>query len=269
MRLATSFATLHAKGFYVSPLREPEFQGQTRAMKWALSLLFWVVFANSLASEPLRVFAAASLKGPLDQAVRAYSEQTGIEVRVSYAASSLLARQIAQGARADVFWSANRAWMDYLALQEIVAVPREVLGNSIVLAGAEISGDPVPAVCDRARIVTARTDAVPLGQYAKEALDALDLWPLPKGCLVETDNARLALVSVARGEIAAGILYASDVRQTGLTIWQELPTPAPIIYPLASVRDEGAALVDFLSSPAGLAPFWQAGFVPTKEADNG
>ena len=226
-----------------------------------VALLICLALPSNAGSEPLRVFAAASLKGPLDQAVATFQKETEQEVRVSYAASSLLARQIVQGARADVFWSANAVWVDYLQ-NEIQLRDIEVpLGNAIVLAGTNGAPDGADALCQTGRLVTARTDAVPLGQYTKAGLASAGNWPLPKGCLIETDNARAALIAVLRGEAVAGYLYASDAEQAGLDVLRTLPVPEPVIYPLAALSEEGEHLVAFLSSSAGLAPFLEAGFL--------
>ena len=226
-----------------------------------LIALICLAFPHLAAAEVVRVSAAASLKGPLDQAVEAFEAKTGHSVRVSYAASSLLARQIVQGAQADVFWSANQVWMEYLADEGFVDASVSPLRNGIALASTANAQADIVAMCMTGRIATARTDAVPLGQYVKSALQASGDWPLPSGCLIETDNARAALIAVLRGEVAAGFLYTSDIAQNGLQTVAVLTPPEPVLYPLAALSGAGAEVVDFLQSDAGLAPFLAAGFL--------
>lgn len=227
-------------------------------MKWlTLSWLLYVLPALCVA-DPVRVFAAASLKGPLDQVVAEYESATGTTVRVAYGASSTLARQIQLGAPADLFWSANARWMDTLIGSGHVGQATVPLGNQLVLAG---TGDAlqIGALCDINRIATARVSSVPLGLYAQAALKAQGRWPLPPGCLIQTDNARAATVLVTRGEAAAGLLYHSDALQSGLNVWETIPTPEPIAYPLAAMTSAGAPLLDFLIQST--QPFQRAGFL--------
>ncbi|WP_147125655.1 molybdate ABC transporter substrate-binding protein [Shimia ponticola] len=229
-------------------------------MRALILILICLVCPQMSAADVLRVSAAASLKGPLDQAVTEFEAQTGHSVRVSYAASSLLARQIVQGAQADVFWSANQVWIEYLSDQGVIIETAAPLRNGIALASNQTLGSDIAALCETGRIVTARTDAVPLGQYVKSALSASGDWPLPSGCLVETDNARAALIAVLRGEVAAGFLYSSDIAQNGLTTVSVLDPPEPVLYPIASLSPAGAEISAFLQSDAGLRPFLTVGF---------
>ena len=170
----------------------------------------------------LTVFAAASLKEALDDAAAAYRKQTGVPVRVSYAASSALARQIEQGAPADVFFSADLEWMDYLQQRNRldVATRRSLLGNRLVLIAPRASKARVDlnrpatllAALGGGRLAIGQTRTVPAGKYAKASLESLSLWSGVRPRLAESESVRAALMLVARGETPLGIVYASDAK---------------------------------------------------------
>ena len=170
----------------------------------------------------LTVFAAASLKEALDEAAAAYRKQTGVPVRVSYAASSALARQIEQGAPADVFFSADLEWMDYLQKRNRldVATRRSLLGNRLVLIAPRASKAQVDlkrpatllAALGGGRLAIGQTRTVPAGKYAKASLESLSLWNGVRPRLAESESVRAALMLVARGETPLGIVYASDAK---------------------------------------------------------
>jgi len=229
------------------------------------------------AEQPLTVFAAASLKTALDEANRAFTAETGVPVRTSYAASSALAKQIAEGAPADVFASADVDWMDDLGARKLVLAGTRIdlLGNRLVVVARKDS--PVSALALDARsflaalgerrLAVAEVGAVPAGRYAKAALRSLDLWDALRSHLAMVENVRAALRLVARGETPLGIVYASDavadpeVRVVATFPAQSHPT---IVYPFAAtaggnVQPAGSYL-EFLQGPSARAIFEKQGF---------
>ena len=228
---------------------------------------------------PLTVFAAASLKESLDEAAAAYEKSTGQAVRVSYAASSALARQIEQGAPADAFLSADLDWMDYLQQRELIDTDtrRNLLGNTLVLI-APASGDtkPValkpgidllPRLGGHGRIALALTASVPAGKYAKAAFTSLGTWNALAPRVAEAENVRAALMLVARGETPLGVVYGSDARaQPAVRVVATFPenTHPPIVYPVARIaasrHPEAAKFVRWLSTPAAARIFRTHGF---------
>ena len=176
----------------------------------------------ALADDTVVVFAAASLRNALDDVVAGYHAATGKAVTVSYAGSSTLARQIEQGAPADIFFSADRDWMTYLSDRKLIATDTErtLLGNEIVLIAPRDSGagnvaignglDLAPLLGADGRLAMANVEAVPAGKYGKAALMNLGGWDKVAGRIVEADNVRAALAFVASGEAPLGIVYATD-----------------------------------------------------------
>ena len=225
----------------------------------------------------LTVFAAASLKEALDEAAAAYRRQTGVPVRVSYAASSALARQIEQGAPADVFFSADLEWMDYLQQRNRldVATRRSLLGNRLVLIAPRASKARVDlnrpatllAALGGGRLAIGQTRTVPAGKYAKASLESLSLWSGVRPRLAESESVRAALMLVARGETPLGIVYASDAKsEPDVRVVATFPEDShpPIVYPVAALRGARAAqaarFVQWLASPAADALFTKRGF---------
>ena len=229
--------------------------------------------------DPLLVFAAASLKESMDAAAAAHAETGGPRVQVSYAASSALARQIEQGAPADVFVSADLDWMDWLGEQGLIepASRRDLLGNDLVLI-APAGGDAAPldpgagteAVLARlggGRMAMALVDSVPAGKYGREAFESLGMWDALAPRVAESDSVRAALMLVARGEAPLGVVYASDaVAEPRVRVVATFPPGShqEIVYPVARVaasRLQGAAgFIEWLDSPAAAAIFRRHGF---------
>lgn len=228
---------------------------------------------------PLTVFAAASLKESLDEAAAAFGKATGQTVRVSYAGSSALARQIEQGAPADLFFSADRDWMDYLQQRGLIdrGSRRDLLGNSLVLV-APASSDTRPLVLKQGtdlsprlgrqgRLALALTASVPAGKYAKAAFTSLGMWPALAPRVAEAENVRAALTLVARGEAPLGVVYASDARaEPAVRVVAAFParSHAPIVYPIAKTANsrhpQANAFARWLAGPAAAEIFRQHGF---------
>lgn len=229
---------------------------------------------------PLTVFAAASLKESLDAAARAYERDGGVPVRVSYAASSALARQIAQGAPADVFVSADRDWMDDLERRGLLRAGsrRDLLGNTLVLIAPRAARIPPVALSRPASIATALGDgrlalaftaSVPAGKYARAAFESLGVWNALQPRVVESENVRAALLLVARSEARMGVVYASDARaEPRVRVLATFPARShpQIVYPVAVVafsrHPRAAGFAAWLRTPAANAIFRRHGLRP-------
>lgn len=249
---------------------------ERRAVVAGLACVIAALFAAApAAAEPVTVFAAASLKNALDDVGREYA-RTGGEARFSYAASSAIARQIEQGAPADIFVSADSEWMDYLARRRLIVASsrRDLLGNRLALiapANSRLSmrvvrGAPIARALGGGRLAVAGPD-VPAGKYARASLEALGVWSVVSGRLAQADNVRGALQFVARGESPLGIVYDTDARVEPRVRIVGLFPPAthpPIRYPAAvttsSRNPEAARFLAFMSSPRAAAIFRRYGF---------
>lgn len=229
------------------------------------------------ADKAVTVFAAASLKNALDEVGVAYAARTGAGARFAYAGSSALARQIEQGAPADIYISADSDWMDYLAGRKLIvtASRRDLLTNRLALiapANSKLSlrigkGMPLAKALGGGRLALAGPD-VPAGRYAKASLTRLGAWDSVSGKLAQAENVRAALQFVARGEAPLGIVYDTDakveprVRIVGL--FPDASHP-PIVYPAALVagssHPRASAFLSFLGGPEARAVFRKYGFV--------
>ena len=225
----------------------------------------------------LTVFAAASMKNALDDIDAAYTARTGVKIVVSYAASSALAKQIEQGAPADIFLSADTDWMDYAAARKTINEPTRVnlLGNSIVLIAPKDSGiDNVTIgrgfdlakLAGDGKVATGDVKAVPVGKYAKAALEKLGAWQAAEPKFAMAESVRAALTLVARGEAALGIVYSTDAKvEPGVKIVGTFPTDShpAIVYPVAATttaKAEAADYLAFLRSSAAKAVLEKYGF---------
>ena len=244
----------------------------------ALAILLGSNHAPALAQEKrLTVFAAASMKNALDDISAAYTAKSGIKIVASYAASSALAKQIEQGAPADIFASADTDWMDYTIGKKTINEPSRVnlLGNSLVLIAPKDSRlDKVaigPAfdlskLVGDGKIATGDVKSVPAGKYAKAALEKLGAWQAAEPKFAMTENVRAALALVARGEAPLGIVYSTDAKiEPGVKIVGTFPSDShpAIIYPVAATataKPEAAGYLAFLRSSAARTIFEKYGF---------
>jgi len=239
-------------------------------------LLATPAFAAPDAETPVTVFAAASLQGTLDRVGWVYVAQNAHPVRFSYGASSALARQVEQGAPADVFISADADWMDYLSKKKLIveASRRNLLSNHLALiapakANVSLTVDwkmPIGKALAGGRLAVAGPD-VPAGRYAQASLTKLGVWDQVKDHLAPAQNVRAALAFVARGEAPLGIVYDTDaMTEPGVKIVGLFPDSShpPIIYPGAVLT--GAAspnakpFLDSLTSRLEADVFRKAGF---------
>jgi len=244
----------------------------------ALALFLPLAFAASgAAAADVTVFAAASLKEALDEAVRRFDADAGHRTRVSYGASSALARQIERGAPADLFLSADVEWMDYLAARKLIDARSriELLSNRLVLispAGSDIEvairpDFPLGELLGTHRLAMADPDHVPAGRYAQSALETLGAWTGVSGRIARTENVRAALALVARRETPLGIVYRTDaLAERKVRIVAEFPVSSHprIVYPAAlsaSSRSPAAVqLLAFLHSKIARAIWEKHGF---------
>jgi molybdate transport system substrate-binding protein len=244
----------------------------------AFAILCGSAFSPALAQDKsLTVFAAASMKNALDDVDAAYTAKTGVKIVASYAASSALAKQIEQGAPADVFLSADTDWMDYATTKKAINEPTRVnlLGNSIVLIAPKESGISnvtigqgfdLSKLAGAGKIATGDVNAVPVGKYAKAALEKLGAWDAAAPKFAMAESVRAALTLVARQEAVLGIVYSTDAKvDPAVKIVGTFPADShpPIIYPVAATttaKMEAASYLAFLRSQAAKAIFEKYGF---------
>jgi len=241
------------------------------------SLILSILAAPAVAQDSLTVFAAASLKNALDDVDAEFAKAAGVKVTASYAASSALAKQIEQGAPADVFASADVDWMDYAQGKKLIKNDTRVnlLGNRLVLIAPKSSplgdvaiapGFDLAALAGDGRIVTGDVRAVPVGRYAKAALEKLGVWTAAAPKMAMSENVRAALALVARGEAPLGIVYETDSKvEAGVKIVGTFPTDShpAIVYPFAATaagKAQAERYLAFLRSAAAKAVFERYGF---------
>jgi len=229
------------------------------------------------AADAVTVFAAASLKTALDAVSAAWTAETQRKVTLSYAASSALAKQIEQGAPADVFLSADLDWMDYLVQKDLIdkASVTRLLGNTLVLIArkdssvkTEIAPDfPLADLIGEGRLAMGDVKSVPAGKYGQAALESLGVWAAVEGKLAQAENVRAALKLVATGEAPLGIVYGTDAHADAtVRVVGEFPASShpPIIYPVARIAGsqnaDAADFIAFLKSPKATDIFKAQGF---------
>ena len=225
----------------------------------------------------ITLFAAASLKNAIDDLNTIFTQRSNVKVSASYAASSALAKQIEQGAPADLIASADLAWIEYLDKNKLLkpGTRTNLLGNRLVLIAPKdspqgnVSIGPrfdLAGLAGNNRIVTADVRAVPVGRYAKAALEKLGSWTAAEPKFAMVDNVRAALLLVARGEAALGIVYETDAKvEPKVKIVGVFPANShpPIIYPAALTKDakpEATAYLNLLRSATGQVIFEKYGF---------
>jgi molybdate transport system substrate-binding protein len=251
-------------------------QNQIEAALRSILRLVAVLMLAPPARADVTVFAAASLKTALDEIAVDWTAATGTPIVMTYGGSAAMARQIGEGAPADLFISASVDWMDDLAARDLIRPEsrRNLLGNRLVLV-AHGSAPPVvledgldlAGLLGGGRLSMAMVASVPAGQYGAEALRNLGLWDQVKDRLAQSENVRAALHLVALGEAPLGVVYASDaVAEPGVSVVATFPETShrPIVYPAALMPDAGqeaAAFLDHLSSPEAVAVFTANAFI--------
>lgn len=249
---------------------------------WLAGWLGLLVAASAGAApaqqKALLVFAASSLTNVVDDLDQAFTVSTGIPVKASYAASSALAKQVEAGAPADVFFSADVDWVDYLDRRKLLkpGTRRDVVANRLVLIAPQDSPLRIKiaphfdlaGALGEGKLATGDPDSVPVGKYAKAALEKLGVWDAVSSHIVRAENVRSALAFVARGEAALGIVYATDAKAESrvkvLDVFPQSSYP-PITYPIALTADanaDAARFTAFVTSAAGSKIFRKYGFEP-------
>jgi molybdate transport system substrate-binding protein len=247
------------------------------ALVWMSLLTSGVGHAEAVDKPAIVIFAAASLTNVLQDLGDAFTKQTSVPVKFSFAASSALARQIESGAPADVFFSADLDWMDYLQKRNLIqpASRRDVLGNRLVLIAPSDSAMelkiqphfPLAMALGNKRLATGDPDSVPAGRYARAALTNLGVWEQVSDKLIRADSVRSALAFVDRGEAPLGIVYETDAMiDKHVRVVDVFPATshAPIVYPIAltlTARADAAKFVVYITSPAADVTFKAYGFV--------
>jgi len=230
--------------------------------------------------EVITVFAAASLTEAMTDAAAAYESSTGVDVRLSFGASSTLARQIEEGAPADLYAAADPAWMDHLAERGLIDADsrRDMLTNRLVLISSRDVGDEptgrigsdfdLPSLVD-GLLAVADPSHVPAGRYAKQALQHFGWWQSLEVRLATATDVKAALRLVQLRECNYGIVYQTDPRSAtedgSVRIAGVFPENShdPIVYPFALTNDaprKAERFLDFLASPEGAAIFERYGF---------
>lgn len=233
--------------------------------------------SSAAGTKPVVVFAAASLKTALDRIAAEWQEKTGASVSLSYAASSAIAKQIEAAAPADLFFSADLRWMDWLAERKLIsdASRKTLLGNELVLIAPKDStielkiepGFKLAEALGSGRLAMGEPKSVPAGTYGQAALEKLGVWDQVSTKFAGAENVRVALAYVARGETPLGIVYATDAKsEANVKVVDTFPADshAPIVYPVAltasSTNPDAKAFLDHLSSPEARAVFEGEGF---------
>lgn len=251
--------------------------------RWGAAALITVSLAGqAVAADNITVFAAASLTNAMQEIASRYKEEKGVTVVSSFASSSTLARQLEQGAPADLFISADQQWMDDAVAKKSVMTRSRytLLGNDLVLiaprsaAAKAVTLDPQTdwkTLLHGERLAVGDPDHVPAGIYAKEALQKLGAWEGVVPALAPANNVRAALALVERNETPYGIVYGSDaVASDKVQVVGRFPANShkPVEYPMAIVNDHDTAAVkafyDYLKGPQAAAIFKHYGFTPTK-----
>jgi molybdate transport system substrate-binding protein len=242
-----------------------------------LAALAFVLLAPAAHAQGALVFAASSLKEALDEVAGSFAAGRAGRVDVSYAASSVLARQITRGAPADIFISADTDWVDYVEQQGAVVAGsrRNLLANELVLvapAASEVKlklvhGIDLASSLGKGRLAMADPQAVPAGKYGKAALTAMGAWKGVEGRVAAAENVRAALALVARGEAPLGIVYRTDaLAEKGVRIVDTFPAAShpPIVYPVVVLRRSSTpvatAFAGYLATPEARAIFERHGF---------
>src|SRR6056297_3486606 len=264
------FSRTYLRGIFV------RFHG-VRSSILSLSLGLAVLGPSDVHAETVTVFAAASLTNAMNEIETGFEAATGHDLTVSLAGSSALARQIQQGAPADVFISANPGWMDALEADGLIAQGTRVdlLGNTLVLVAHDAQTGPIEIGPDMdlavmlggGRLAMALVEAVPAGIYGKAALESLGQWEAVAPRVAQSNNVRGALALVALGEAPYGIVYATDAAaEDAVSVIGTFPggTHPPIVYPVAGIAGrEGvapSALLDYLQGAEARAAFERQGF---------
>ncbi|MDQ8700684.1 molybdate ABC transporter substrate-binding protein [Hyphomicrobium sp. LHD-15] len=266
-KLARTFASFFAMAFLAIPLANAQ---DARPAENA-----------AVATKPVVVFAAASLKNALDTIAKDWEAKTGKKATLSFAASSAIAKQIESGAPADLFISADLKWMDWVAERKLIddASRKTLLGNTLVLiAPAESTvnlkiekGFKLAEALGEGRLAMGDPKSVPAGIYGQAALTSLGVWDQVSAKVAGAENVRVALTYVARGETPLGVVYGTDAKsEPKVKVVDIFPADShqPIVYPVAitasSTNADAKAFLAYLSTPEAAKVFEGQGFTVLK-----
>jgi molybdate transport system substrate-binding protein len=262
-------------------LNRRRFGFRVAAASASFAALMLLGTASSFASNKINVFAAASLKNALDAVTASWTAESAKEATVTYAASPALAKQIENGAPADVFLSADLTWMRYLTDKNLVTPGTEIklLGNQIVLivpkdsiAEIKIEKDfKLSDLLGPGKLAMGNIESVPAGKYGKAALESLGVWATVKDKVAQAENVRAALKLVSTGEAVAGVVYRTDAHSDKtVKVLGTFPedSHAPIIYPAAviatSKNSDAVEFLRYLQTDKAKAIFEGEGFTVLK-----
>jgi molybdate transport system substrate-binding protein len=250
--------------------------GGLRSALVSVSLLSAALTVSPARGAEVTVFAAASLIDSLKEAATRFEKQTGDKVYFNFAASSVLEKQIEEGAPADIFFSADEAKMDALEKKGLVVkeTRKDRLSNSLVIvtaadrkvdihSAADLAGDKVK------RLALADPKAVPAGIYARAFLEKEKLWPAVEPKVIPTDNVRAALAAVESGNVEAGIVFKTDaaISKKVKIAYAVAPEDGPVIrYPLALIKgskqvEAARKFLQYLDSDDAAKVFKKYGFI--------
>jgi len=271
---------LHTRRHALSSTKDNDETFAVKLKSLRLLVVCWAILAcgAQAADKDVTVFAAASLTNALQDIGTDFNATGGTQVKFSFAASSLLARQIEGGAEADLFISADTDWMNYLADRNLIqtASRKDILSNRLVLITEKASaaqleikpGFPLAQALGNGRLAVADPDTVPAGRYARAALTSLGVWGTVAEKLVRAENVRVALTYVARGEAPLGIVYETDAKsEPGVRIVGVFPADShlPITYPAAltthGTSAQAKAFMAYLQEEKSAAVFKKYGFI--------
>ena len=248
-------------------------------LKFIISIAFACLSSNTLAEQKVTIFAAASLTNAISEIVTDYESGNVQKIQTSLAASSMLAKQIENGAPADIFISADTKWMNYLQDKDLLKTDSKInlLGNRLVLIAPKGKSFKVEMKPEfnlknafAGKLCTGEVESVPAGIYAKQSLKALNWWESIKARIVGTQDVRAALTLVERAECDAGIVYETDAKVTEkvetIAAFPDASHDA-IVYPLSltkNAKPEASSFYDYLKSEKAKAVFVKYGFTVVK-----
>jgi molybdate transport system substrate-binding protein len=244
-----------------------------------LVLLFCIVFSVRLSAAELKVYAAASLTDAMKEIGAAYEKESEDKLQFNFGASSMLARQIEEGAPADLFFSADEAKMDALEKKGLLlpGTRRSLLSNLLVIVVAADASALPKSASDLSKpefrkIALAEPKTVPAGIYAREYLQKLRLWDAVKERVVPTETVRAALAAVESGNVEAGFVYKTDSlisKKVKVAVEISAAEGPEISYPLAVLKssrepERAKKFAEYLAGPAAQSIFEKFGFIVTK-----
>ncbi|EKO3676210.1 molybdate ABC transporter substrate-binding protein [Vibrio metschnikovii] len=252
-----------------------------KGLKCAFSLLLLSFSPSLFAQETLHLYAASSMTNAVNELIKHYQASHTTRVVPVFGGSSSLARQVERGAPADLFLAASDDWARYLIDKQDIGPEHVTLiaGNRVVLIQPATASSAPFDVADsqqwlqrlaKSRLAVGNTEAVPIGIYAQQVLDALDVWDGVRPHLAPTNNARSALALVERGEVALGMVYQTDAQSTDkvttLTVFDD-SLHDTIHYPLLRLSDKSSnqTFIDYVTSPVGKSILARYGFTTDME----